>query len=383
MLLETITILHHMNMECYVLLPAEGDLSREMVNLGVPYNIVRNSSWVTWERPTLWARSKAIAKIALGILSTFSKIRQSGCDLVYSNTITICNGGIAAALLRLPHVWHLHDFPGYHGIRFYYGERFSFRVIDRLSSICITVSNHLSALCVPYIRPDKLKMIYPPMMMAMTLSNTCSNPSPALPKRYPFRCVIVGGLVPSKGQEDAVRALGCLRKKGLDIELLVVGAGDQDYRERLEQVAASCQVLDQISFLGIVADAMPYVKDSDVALVCSTQETFGRVTIEAMVAGVPVIGARAAATIELIQHGENGLLYEPGNPDDLAVQIQSLCDNPGLAERLGHCGRSRTASFFTETRYANEIKAVLMHLPSTSRVMPSAAERMDSSRPVA
>jgi glycosyltransferase involved in cell wall biosynthesis len=375
-LLETITVLRHMNMECYVLLPAEGELSREVANLGVPYDIIRNSSWVTWERPTFWARSKAIVKIALGILSTLSRIRRSGCDLVYSNTLTICNGGISAALLRIPHVWHLHDFPGYHGVRFYYGQRFSFRVIDRLSSICITVSKHLSALCAPYIRPEKLKMIYPPMMMAMTLTDTSGNAGHALAKRYSFRCVIVGGLVPSKGQEDAVRALGCLRQEGLDVELLVVGAGDHDYRARLEHVAASCQVLDKVRFLGLVTDAMPYVKDSDVALVCSTQETFGRVTIEAMVAGVPVIGARAAATIELIQHGENGLLYEPGNPDDLAAQIKILCDNPGLAHRLAQCGRSRTARFFTETRYANEIMAVLTHLPSTSRAMPTAAERI-------
>src|SRR4051812_34577350 len=153
-LLETITVLHHMNTDCYVLLPGEGEFSRELVKLGVPYDIVHNSSWVTWDKPTLWGRVKAVVKIGLGVLSTLPKIRRSRCDLVYSNTLTICNGGISAALLRIPHVWHLHDFPGYHGIRFYYGRRLSFRIVDMLSSVCITVSKHLSTLCEPYIAPE-------------------------------------------------------------------------------------------------------------------------------------------------------------------------------------------------------------------------------------
>src|SRR5262249_16839244 len=134
-LLETVAILKGRGTECYVLLPGEGEFSRKLLDLGVPYDIVQNSSSLTWDKPTLWTRTKAAVKIAVGILSTLPKIRQSRADIVYSNTLTICNGGIAAAILGIPHVWHLHDFPGYHGISFYYGRRFSLRIIGMLSSV--------------------------------------------------------------------------------------------------------------------------------------------------------------------------------------------------------------------------------------------------------
>jgi glycosyltransferase involved in cell wall biosynthesis len=358
-LLETIALLHRMNVESCVLVPAEGELSRKLRDLGVPYELVRNSSWVTWEQPTLWTRLKAILPIGLGILATLPKIIQSGCDIVYSNTLTICNGAVVAAILRIPHVWHLHDFPGYHGIQFYYGRRISFRLIDLLSSACITVSEHLSLLCASYIAPAKLTRIYPPMTMVTAPTESVAVVDEALGEKRPLRCVIVGGLVPTKGQEDAVCALGLLCDEGLNVELFIVGGGGRVYRDRLEQIAASHGVLDRTRFVGMVDNAMPWMKVSDVALVCSTQETFGRVTIEAMLAGLPVIGARAGATTELIRHGENGLLYEPGKPADLALQIKTLFDTPGLAERLRRCGQSQARNNFTEIRYAYELMAVL------------------------
>jgi hypothetical protein len=81
-----------------------------------------------------------------------------------------------------------------------------------------------------------------------------------------------------------------------------------------------------------------------------------------MLAGLPVIGARAGATTELIRHGENGLLYEPGNPADLAIQIKALFESPVLSDRLRRSGQSQARHDFTETRYANEVMAVLGRL---------------------
>ena len=357
-LLESITILQARGIHCYVLLPKEGELSSRLTAIGVHYDIAHNSSWVTWGTPTLWTRITTLANIVIGVLSTIKRIKRSRCDIVYSNTLTICNGAIAAALLGIPHVWHLHDFPGYHGIRFFFGRGFSLRTIGFLSDTCITVSRHLSDMCRPYIDSAKLKTVYPSMQM-VDLSTTQDSFNGATDKSGLLRCVIVGGLVPTKRQEDAVRALGHLSKIGIDAELFIVGGGDPEYQQYLEQVAASNKVAHRLYFSGPVSDAFSLIQTADVVLMCSGHETFGRATIEGMLAGKPVIAARAAATSELVQDGVTGLLYEFGDYLDLADKIKKLCEDSTLAKRVGKSAQSWSRSFFTQERYAGEMLLLL------------------------
>jgi glycosyltransferase involved in cell wall biosynthesis len=376
-LFETIAILRGRGIDCYVLLPKEGEFSRRLVALGVPFDFVHNGSWVTWDKPTVWARTKAVAKITIGILSTLKKVSRSRCDIVYSNTLSICNGAFAATILRIPHVWHLHDFPGYHGISFYFGRRFSLRTIGALSAICITVSKHLSEICAPYIDSSKLMTVYPAMRMVEV---PAADAKPAVKKRAGgrFQCVIVGGLVPTKRQEDAVRALGHLHRNGADADLTIVGGGDPTYRKVLEEIAASDGVSDRLHFTGAVADALPSMQKSDVVLVCSAQETFGRATIEGMLAGRPVVAARAAATPELIRDGVNGLLYTPGDSRELGGRIKMLYHDPVLAQGLAERGRTWARTSFTEERYAREILSVLTAVGSKPLASKSATQATEN-----
>jgi glycosyltransferase involved in cell wall biosynthesis len=71
------------------------------------------------------------------------------------------------------------------------------------------------------------------------------------------------------------------------------------------------------------------------------QEALGRTAVEAMAAGRPVIASRLGGLPFTVVDGQTGLLFEPGNPADLAGKIASLLDDPELAERLGLEGRLR------------------------------------------
>jgi glycosyltransferase involved in cell wall biosynthesis len=64
---------------------------------------------------------------------------------------------------------------------------------------------------------------------------------------------------------------------------------------------------------------------------------------EALAAGRPVIAARAGALPELVQHGENGLLFEPGDAADLAAQLRRLLVEPDLLAVLARGARPRRA----------------------------------------
>jgi glycosyltransferase involved in cell wall biosynthesis len=71
------------------------------------------------------------------------------------------------------------------------------------------------------------------------------------------------------------------------------------------------------------------------------QEALGRTAVEAMAVGRPVIASRLGGLPFTVVDGATGLLFEPGNPHDLAARIEQLLDDPGLRERLGLAGRRR------------------------------------------
>jgi glycosyltransferase involved in cell wall biosynthesis len=95
--------------------------------------------------------------------------------------------------------------------------------------------------------------------------------------------------------------------------------------------------------------------------VTSRCEAFGRVTVEAMRAGVPVIGTDAGGTPELVADGATGLLYRPGDAGALAAAIARLMDAPGLAMRLGEAGRVWATPRFGERQFADSLEAEFAH----------------------
>ena len=90
-----------------------------------------------------------------------------------------------------------------------------------------------------------------------------------------------------------------------------------------------------ITFTGYVSDMAGLRKTTDVELVCSAMEAFGRVTAEAMLSSNPVIGADSGATPELITDGENGFLFESGNAEALADKMRYFLERPDELVRMG------------------------------------------------
>jgi glycosyltransferase involved in cell wall biosynthesis len=126
------------------------------------------------------------------------------------------------------------------------------------------------------------------------------------------------------------------------VELLIVGdPGSQGYLRALRRMAGESGAGDRIRFLGHSEDVFAILRQSDAALMCSRCEAFGRVTVEGMLAGKPVIGARSGGTPEIVRDETDGLLYEPCNPPDLARKIRFLCEHPEAAARMGASGRER------------------------------------------
>ena len=166
----------------------------------------------------------------------------------------------------------------------------------------------------------------------------------------------------AKRQEEAIRAVARLHEQGLPIELLIVGEGDRQYERQLRELVVQLDVRDRVQFLGQLDSASPVIRASDAVVTCSRHEAFGRVTVEAMLAGKPVVGARSGGTAELIRNGHNGFLYEPGDVEQLAGVLRRLIESPEKSRRIGETARTWAGEQFTEKRFGDEILACLATL---------------------
>ena len=371
-LLETIEIVHEAGLECRVILPSVGDFSLCLEKLGIPFVILPVPWAVTWKKPSVFQQAKAARRIAIAALQTARQIRRWKCDIVYSNTLTVCTGALAAGILRKPHLWHIEEF-GYedHGLISYFGERWPAKLLGKLSSSCITLSQKIKTKFSAYIEPSKMFVIFPSMHIAVRRNaQACGRSQPQLRRDGPFRCVIIGNLAQGKRQEDAVQAISILARNGIACELVIVGGGDPEYQWQLEATVARECLQDRVTFVGQVPNAAPYIAAADALLMCSRCEAFGRVTIEGMMAGKPVIGARSGATPELVQDGITGLLYTMGNSRDLAEKIGELIENTCHSRRLGENAKRWTETIFTKERYLSELVSAfepLRRLKGTKR----------------
>ncbi|MGE5206066.1 MAG: glycosyltransferase family 4 protein [Chlamydiota bacterium] len=364
-LLETIEVLQESGARCYAVLPARGPLLVELEKLHVPTLVTSYALWASRERLSLPRRARAMLNLTLKSAVIAWQVGRWGCDVIYSNTTTVSVGAFAAALLGRPHVWHLHEFGSALGLQFLLGEKWSYRIMNRLSSLVIAPSQAVGTEAGRWLRDAPLQVVY------CSLHRTFRDDGCAAFSNGRYRCVIAGAIAENKRQEDAVRAMLELRQRQIEAELLVIGEGDRDYEKYLQNLVAQYHLQDRIRFLGHLNDPLPQLRAADVVLVCSRAEGFGRVTVEAMLAGKPVIGANNTATAELIRHGANGLLYQTADPQDLANKIDYLYRHPDIASQLGETGQIWARRMFTRDRYCDQLLPLLTDLLPDAAALPA------------
>jgi len=332
----------------------------------------------TWSVPYQWwaarrrSRAAAVRRSARNIVAAYSiliLLRRLRPDVVLSNTLTIPSAAVAAKVLRIPHVWYLHEFGEKdHGLSFDLGFGWSVRLVDRMSARVIVNSHAIFDEFSRYIPSGKLRIAY----CGVDVPDGLPRLSP--PPERPFRLVLVGIKTPSKGQEDAIRAVGLLRAQKRDVRLALVGHASRDYALYLGRLARDLRADDVIDFVDFTEDPYHYFQHSHVALMCSRSEAFGRVTVEAMKLGLPVIGANSGGTRELIRDGGNGLLYSYGDPAGLAERIDRLYWDRELRERLGSNAREWARATFSVTRHIKDVMGVLAEISSAAAHHPETSQ---------
>jgi glycosyltransferase involved in cell wall biosynthesis len=160
-----------------------------------------------------------------------------------------------------------------------------------------------------------------------------------------FIVVGLGRLVAIKGFDLLARALPAVVAQIPSARVLLVGDGAE--RAHLGAIAASMGVAERLRMTGETTDVASYLAAADVVAVPSRNEGMGRVIVEAMALGLPVVATAVGGIPDVVTDGECGRLVEPEDVDALAAALIELGRDPALRRKLGEAAVRRAEAFST------------------------------------
>lgn len=182
-----------------------------------------------------------------------------------------------------------------------------------------------------------------------------------------FAFLVVGQVIERKGIHRLFEAAKLLMDRGLD-DFTIQIAGTGEMAQILQQQAANSRLNKTVRWLGSVSYQQlgRYYLASDAVIFPSLEDTWGMVVLEALCLGKPVLCSKYAGSKEMIQDGENGFVFDPHDPQELADQMELLARVPGLAKKMGEKSKEIIGPY--TTRRAAEVLAEVATgcLPSSS-----------------
>lgn len=174
----------------------------------------------------------------------------------------------------------------------------------------------------------------------------------------PVHLVQVGRFAPVKGQDVLLRAVRLCLDRGLNIDCTLAGSvTDPAYYELVTSLIKELDLENHVRIQLDRTDVENLLSDMDIFVLSSRQEGFGIAIIEAMAANLPVVVPSVGGARDIVRHGDNGLLFEVGNPRDLADKLQHLIATPDLGAKFAAAG-ARTAARY-DIRKTLEAKVAL------------------------
>jgi glycosyltransferase involved in cell wall biosynthesis len=175
------------------------------------------------------------------------------------------------------------------------------------------------------------------------------------PNRQQNKILFIGDLYRSKGVDILLKAFCKVLEVVSDASLDIVGEGPE--QDRLKDECKTLNLVDNVNFYGkIPHDELLefYYRANIVVLPSMVQENSPLSIYEAMAAARPVIGSRIGGIPELITDGKTGLLFSPGDSNELSKKILQLLKDKDTAEKMGILARKRIETHFSQQKLLQE-----------------------------
>lgn len=370
-LLQIIQGLDRSILEPVVILPLDiqynGELSSALSNVGVETHHIKMG--VLRRRYLHPLRIvKYIWFSLLGIYHIYMIARRHNAKLIHSNTSAIVGGAVAARLLQIPHLWHIHeilDQPAWL-------SRMIYSLVLGASTVVVAISGAVER----QIRHRAFNSAKYPNIIVVWNGVDCDRFTP-LTDGVKIRAALsvgddeilfglVGRISHWKGQELFLDALAIAIKHNPKLKAAIIGsavAGEEWREAQLRQQVRENKLDSVVRFMPFSDNAPKIMCALDCLVLPSLlPEPFGLVLLEAMASGRPVIAAAHGGPLEIVIANSTGLLFSPGNTQALAAALERIAQDYNGRITMGKNARQRAVDTFSLTQFQAKFMATYRSL---------------------
>jgi glycosyltransferase involved in cell wall biosynthesis len=311
----------------------------------------RKSRVAPWKRPILellQLRATGWRRGAERRVTAFAERHEA--DLIHTNTFMNPEGGRAARNLGIPHVWHVRELVGPGAPYRFAGEGPAMREVVARQASLVVANSHATA--------ERIRDWVPEGMLRTVPNGIDVDRFAEIGPRQGGGPLVVG----------LVANLTSWKKHDLflDVAEIVAATSATEFHifghlppePRLATIREGIRrrgLADRVRLRGFAADPVRIMSEVDVVVHPADHESFGRVLVEAMAAGVPVVSVRGGGAAEIVLDGATGLLAAPDDAAGLATCVERLAADSALRNVLGEAGRRRAVEVYALRRCVDQM----------------------------
>ena len=327
------------NINFSVLCPSPGPFSDKLLALNIPV--------VFMPLPGIGTRSNRelfrFLKLFLPTVFKLSRwIQRKKVSLVYSNSINSIYGPIAAKITGVRSIWHIRE------------------VKPKLSCFTKIAGSFIHFFSTQTIFNSQATMRafakHPPRSWRVVYNGIAAKPVDRKAKST-FIIGFAGQMTEHKRPERFLYALSQVNKINPDIKGIM--AGDGPLLRDLRSLAKKLYIDKNVEFPGYVFNLESFYATISVLVLTSDHEPFGRVILEAMSYGCPVVTADVGGVSEIVNNKQTGYLVRPNEISAYVHWILYLSDHPQICSKMGRAAQRDVTNRFSKTSYQYNLKSLI------------------------
>ena len=319
-------------------LPSEDLLAARIREKGIPTVII----------PLAPINPTCIFKMVNAIRQIKDVCKMRNIHLIYANgSRAAFYGGLAGRLCSIPVIWHCRVSEADPYLDF-----ILLRLVNRIVANSQATASRFSSRY-----QNKIDKVYNGIALKWFRDEEIQRPSFI---ENDWVVILVVARVSKLKRHDLI--LSAFEKVALDdknIHLICVGGKDHsepDWWNELQEKTKRSPFSDRVHWIGSVDDIRPWYRGASVMVLSSSNESFGRVVVEAMASGVPVIATRSGGIPEIVTHMQNGMLVPENDSEAIASAIVRILHDSDLKERIREEGLKHAEIFSIDVHIENMLR---------------------------
>ena len=220
--------------------------------------------------------------------------------------------------------------------------RFTRSLLDHRQTVVVILSARMKAyLAAHNFHVSNVQLI--PNGVDITRFNPRKVDTPIVERARVVVCI--SRLSHEKGIDMLLQAWHLVHKRLPEAKLIIVGNGP--LQAQLECMAQALGITGSVEFAGLQSDVPAQLHRGGLAVLPSHCEGMPNAILEAMACGLPCVATRVSGSEDIIQHGVNGLVVEPGDYESMAEALLNLLRDPVLAKKYGDAARIRIEQHYS------------------------------------